>query len=286
MEFQKLNIDNYVNWYRELSYKLEFAIDNEWRIARYINTAWNLYARYTRNNENKKSKELSEILTTESKALYQEVQDVKKYMKSDDLPEIWYVPLVSEWIYFDSVIDGFTNASITSVIDKLQSTALPPITVLKEELKKVNEKRWIFTNNVLIDHPFYNSEIEEEGKGWMTQFAMFVSDCHLAKWLTGQIQEQDNLVIGSITRLPWEGTERDLSELIKALSLTTLKGVQEEEIIRLLGGMFSINDEPFNEERYRINLNELQRTKPEDMFAVRLHNAINNFLINKTEIRE
>lgn len=286
MEFQNLNIGNYVNWYRELSYKVAFATENEWRINRYIQTGWSLYARYTLNNENIKSKELSERLTAASKTLYQDVQEVKKYMKSDDLPEIWYIPLVSEWIYFDSVTDDFTDVSITSVTNKLQSATLPPIKILKEELRRINEKEWMFTNNVLIDHPFYKSEIEEEGEGWVTQFALFVSNCHFAKWLTERIKEQEAPTPANITALPWNGTEEDLSTLIKALSLTALKGVPENEIIELLGGIFDISGKPFNEEIHRANLNELQEKKPDDLFTARLHNAINKFFADKTGMNE
>lgn len=273
MELQNVDIDNYVNWYKELSYKVEYATAHEPRINRYIKTGWDLFVRYTRNNENTKSKELSEWLSAEAKSLYGDVQAVKRYMKSDDLPDLWYVPTVSEWYQFDDVMADFTDDPTAAITEKLQSAAAP-ITVLKEALAGINKKEWFFTNMTVIDYPFYLSEIESQGDSWVTQFALFVKDCHFAKWLDCRIQEQE------IQRLPWKGTTQDLSELIKALSLTALDGVQETEIVRLLGKVFNISWEPFDDEVHSKNMSELQDKKPEDMFTAQLHKAISKFGMN------
>ncbi|NML38549.1 hypothetical protein HHL17_15170 [Chitinophaga sp. G-6-1-13] len=280
MELQNLDIDNYVNWYKDLSYKVEFATANEWRINRYMHTGWSLYARYVRNNENIKSKELSEWLSSEAKSLYYNVQEVKKYMESDDLPRIWYVPPVSAWFHFDDVVEGFTDTPMASITDRLRSGALPPIKIFREELERINQKEWIFTNNVQISYPFYISDIENEGEGWVTQFALFVRDCQFAKLLASRIEELEGPASGNTIRLPWQGTAEDLSELIKALSLTALKGVQETEIITVLGNVFNINDMPFNDEWYQVNINELLDKEPKNMFTAQLHQAINNFWMN------
>lgn len=286
MELQTLNIDNYVNWYKELSRKVEFATDNEWRINRYALTGWGLFMRSIHNEANVKSKELSERLMDESKQLSLKVEAVKKYMPDKEFSEIWFVPPVREWIHFDRVIDDFANTPIEFITDKLKSAALPPIKILTEELERINQTEWNGAESVLNGHPFLKSAVEKEGEGWGIKFALFVSDCYFAKWLASRIKELENPAPENAIRLPWKGTAKDLSELIKALSLTALKGVQETEIIRLLGSVFDINGKPFNGERHRININELQDKKPKDMFTAQLHKAINNFLMNTTEIDE
>ncbi|MBC9914786.1 hypothetical protein [Chitinophaga varians] len=277
MELQHLDIDSYVNWYKELSYKLEYATANEPRINRYIRTGWDLFVRYTRNHENLKSKELSEWLSREARSIYEEVQKVKRYMKSDDLPDLWYVPTVSAWYQFDDVMADFSDDPTAAIAEKLASAAAP-IALLKEELAGINKKEWFFTSMTVVDYPFYASEIESQGEGWVTQFALFVRDCHLAKWLYWRIQEQE------IRRLPWNGTTQDLSELIKALSLTVLNGVPETDIVRLLGNVFDMNWEPFNDEVHSKNISELQDKKPDDTFTAQLHQAINNFRMNTATI--
>ncbi|WP_143306295.1 hypothetical protein [Chitinophaga vietnamensis] len=273
MGLQHLDIDSYINWYKELSYKLEFATDNEWRINRYFQTARDLYERYARDQKNIRSKELSEWLTAESNTLYGRVQEVRRYMKSDDLPDLWYVPPVSAWLDFDAALDDLVHSSTDFTTGGVQS--------LKEELKRINEKEWVFTNSVLINHPFYVLEIERAGEGWVKQLALFVRDCHLAKQLARHISTLETPAPENSGRLPWGGTAADLSELIKALSLTALKDVPEAEIISMLGPVFDINGEPFNEEAYHIHANEWQDKKPEDMFTAQLNNAVNNFLMNE-----
>lgn len=278
MELQHLNIDNYINWYKELSRKVDFAIDNEWKIKRYLLTGWDLQARYIRNKANIKSKELSEKIMAESKILSERVKEVKEYMQGGIVYDLWFVPPFAEWIYYDQVINDFTNAPIEFITEKLKSAALPPIKILIEELERINQKEWDFSNNVMNGNPMVKAKVKDMEGSWGIGFAQFTSDCYYAKWLHNRIKELENQPTESVTRLQWNGTGKDFSELIKALSLTALKGVQETEIIKILGSVFELKGKPFKADRHRININDLQDTKPSDLFTAKMNKEINNYL--------
>lgn len=89
-------------------------------------------------------------------------------------------------------------------------------------------------------------------------------------------------------RLPWKGTMKDITELIKALSLTALTGTPETEIVQLFEAMFSDNkgNSLDIKKRYEVNKNELQDRKPRDMFTYKMNKAIDDFLKEKFQPNE
>ena len=86
----------------------------------------------------------------------------------------------------------------------------------------------------------------------------------------------------NVNRLEWRGTQKDFSEMVKALSITALKGTRETDIVRLLGNMFTFSGKEFNEKRHNININELQDSKPRELFTDKMNKAVNDFLKNIT----
>lgn len=96
------------------------------------------------------------------------------------------------------------------------------------------------------------------------------------------IETEKNLS-SPIGKLQWLETKKDLSELVKALSLTALKGNAETDIIKAFESIFlhkSGNDLDL-QTRHETNKSELQDMPPKQMFTYRLSGVIKDFVDKK-----
>lgn len=221
-------------------------------------------------NLNERKDYLLKIIT-EQKELATTPKYVKPLFKGFEINDKW-VPLKEKEIKLEpdqELIQQCENELL--IINDL--LVIDKIIIEYSEIKGENEKRHYLiyakdgqTNNAYQQPKYYT----------VYEFAQIIET--IAAMLNKQVAESQG---STNQRLPWKGSLKDLSELIKALSLTALKGIPETEIIKVFESILEYKDKPVDLKRHEVNKNELQDTKPSEMFTSKMSKAIEEFLKKK-----
>lgn len=277
MELQFLDIDKYISWYKEISKEVEYAKNNEWKVKHYAALSYDLHKRYWNNNKNLKSKELSEKALSIAKETEQRIKPVKEYMLQvpPDNKEVFYIPTLVEWAQFDGVINSFTDAPKQYTESKNKGAALPEIDRLKDELKRVNEDtKPPYLENISQGIAIINGQKNGIFKNWAFDFADFVSNVYYAKWLHEKIQELTPPDVSGSPVLYWNLSQRELSELIKALYLcNAFKVKSESELVRTFETITKTNLR-----RHTANIDEIQDLQESELLTGKMSKEIESYI--------
>lgn len=283
MGLQSINIDKYIGWYRDLSEKIEYVKNNDWKIDYYTVLSYEIFVRGLKNKDSKLNALWEKAADNRVKEILTAKEAVKQYLN-----EIWFIPTLIDWAVFDKLITLFSDSLKEFINTKLKQSAKPDRDILQDELNRINEKEQPFREYAMGGIPVLKIEIDKNiFSKWSIGFADFVSDCYFAKWLQNRLNELGKAKEANLTKIKmiWGGDKWQLSELIKALSLTALNGYSQTEIIKMFEQIFEDkHGQPLQlAKRHNINLNELQYKQTNETFTKVLYQAFNNFISDKLQ---
>ena len=275
MEFQSLDIDKYINWYFKLSLEIELLPINKVRANEYALSSFYLFQRHVINSDNKKSLALSEIFANKGKEFQKRVDEVKIY-QTPEFKRKFLFPTVEDWSFIRYTRPSFIEQDIKGFEEKRLNTPLPEQDFIKHTLKK-----WVEDRPIIFLNQYINVQPLPSGCA-LVDFVHDINTIDFVKYLETEIKKLE-ATKSTGQRLIWESDKKDITELIKALSLTALASTPETEIIKVFETVFSDGKgNPLDiKKRYEVNKNELQDRKPSEMFTSKMSKAIEEFLKKK-----
>lgn len=273
-----IDIDKYLNWYEVQTLEAEKLPFVKETFKRVVLICWNLYSRQIRNENTKgfdKILKRFEAYKTELEKHIDKynvlVNGLEKTTLHPRIEPTYFIPKFKDWQMLEANRTMFLDELKTEIADKLE--------VLNNDYykEKIIELEGYINGSHYVQ--FVNScrclplGLKEK---WF-DFIMFVHWCDSLKYYNELISEP---LTNDFVKLNWLGTNKDLSELAKALSLTALKGTTETTIVNMFEKVFEHNGKAISMKRHNVNINELQDVKPTNYFTSKLHTALKNY---KTE---
>lgn len=281
MEFQSLEIDKYIDWYFKLSLEIELLPMNQERADRYAVASFYLFQRHFKNSNNVKSQTLSDEFSQKAKEIQQQVEDVKIY-RMPELEKVFYIPTLQDWNTIKFLRKEFIDSDINELNKKLSNTPLPELDFLRLTLSELKADRPVQLLNQFI-------KVQPLPSGCsITDFVHNINTIDFAQYLHNEISqlelgEQGN---GSTKKpLSWKANKNELSELIKALSLTAFVGIPEIKIIRAFESIIGDeNGDPLDmKDRHYQNLKAYEQAKNRMPFTNKLDKVFRDFLNKKLD---
>lgn len=257
LNLQDFRINNYINWYKKLSTDV-FLLDlKKERHKRYSTISFILKIhnlKYPNPRNEKNSNECFE----RAKKLETEIEEIEQYTTNAG-KDLYFIPEISEWVEFDSYRNTGLETLISFVTEKIERSAAPEIEIYKDELARKNAETLEYYTYLINGIPILKKAVENS-KFWVFDFANEVSNIDYCIWLQSKTTPNNALSTKpeKNKKLEWNGTQKEFSELVKALAITVFSGIPETEIISKFAPLISINDKPFNTNRHTSNVNDLQ----------------------------
>lgn len=192
MELQNLDIDRYIDWYKQLSTDAELHEDNTLRYNRLCMLSYWLFRRHILDSKNIKSKTLADNFAAVALDLQRSIESIKQ-IALENGNKLYHFPASWEWNDFDRMRSSGLQSSLDYLKEKVSQSALSELDILKEELQWRNEDGSDFWNYYTTGTPFLNnSSMGSNSESWAIMTGIDVSNIDYCRWIARRIKELES----------------------------------------------------------------------------------------------
>lgn len=218
MRIQDLNIERYIKSYKEMSAHLRLHDEYKELYGEILA----LYSKY----------QLHEFKTERRlKVIEERLRKYQLIIRRNEevlLIPFFYYPTIREWREYDIILESFFNLMVEEFNDLRKNSALDVKELINKKLSELNGKEYEFI-------PFLIDGLHIPIKNEFLKFIDELAHIKFAKYLESELAESDmSITRATENRFVWKAGAMELSQIVKALSLTSLKGFAAKKLMDIL----------------------------------------------------